>query len=210
MLPMAFFLQDDHERVENDQEQLLDAIDELTFFLKRLNSQMNKKLLLGLEMAWDLDGQMWSAHELDRKGEMKGQDLFLMTACLGPHTAPPLSSNVHKLRLSFSCALRFPNTISGQPGTLSCQYGLWYGPPVRTTPYSCTSPRLPPWLIQTLLRSPMAVQDRTVRTGLCSRPNFALLPIFSQTSPKPSHDQSKSFLDLTSQDNYFRTLLKLD
>ncbi|WZZ70871.1 hypothetical protein YC2023_082241 [Brassica napus] len=53
MLPMAFFLQDDHERVENDQEQLLDAIDEHTFFLKRLNSQMNMKLLLGLEMAWE-------------------------------------------------------------------------------------------------------------------------------------------------------------
>ena len=50
---MAFFLQDDHERVENDQEQLLDAIDEHTFFLKRLNSQMNMKLLLGLEMAWE-------------------------------------------------------------------------------------------------------------------------------------------------------------
>ena len=50
---MAFFLQDDHERVENDQEQLLDAIDEHTFFLKTLNSQMNMKLLLGLEMAWE-------------------------------------------------------------------------------------------------------------------------------------------------------------
>ena len=34
--------------------------------------------------------------------------------------------------------------------------------------------------------------------------------IFSLTPPKPPHDQSKSFLDLTSQDNYFRTLLKLD
>ena len=53
MLPMAFFLQDDQERVENDQGQLLDAIDEHTFFLKRLNSQMNMKLLLGLEMAWE-------------------------------------------------------------------------------------------------------------------------------------------------------------
>ncbi|WZY72235.1 hypothetical protein YC2023_004475 [Brassica napus] len=53
MLPVAFFLQDDHERVENDQEQLLDAIDEHTFFLKRLNSQMTMKLLLGLEKAWE-------------------------------------------------------------------------------------------------------------------------------------------------------------
>ena len=34
--------------------------------------------------------------------------------------------------------------------------------------------------------------------------------IFSLTPPKPSHDQSKSFLDLTSQDNYFRPPLKLD
>ncbi|KAG5373994.1 hypothetical protein IGI04_042690 [Brassica rapa subsp. trilocularis] len=34
--------------------------------------------------------------------------------------------------------------------------------------------------------------------------------IFSLTPPKPPHDQSKSFLDLTSQDNSFRTLLKLD
>ncbi|KAG5373837.1 hypothetical protein IGI04_040409 [Brassica rapa subsp. trilocularis] len=34
--------------------------------------------------------------------------------------------------------------------------------------------------------------------------------IFSLTPPQPSHDQSKSFLDLTSQDNSFRTLLKLD
>ncbi|WZZ27518.1 hypothetical protein YC2023_010919 [Brassica napus] len=42
MLPMAFFLQDDHERVENDQEQLLDAIDEHTFFLKGLNTQLNE------------------------------------------------------------------------------------------------------------------------------------------------------------------------
>ncbi|KAG2282690.1 hypothetical protein Bca52824_053910 [Brassica carinata] len=36
------------------QGQLLDAIDEHTFFLKRLNSQMNMKLLLGLERAWEL------------------------------------------------------------------------------------------------------------------------------------------------------------
>ncbi|WZZ44927.1 hypothetical protein YC2023_041186 [Brassica napus] len=88
-------------------------------------------------------------YSLHNHVESKMLSWQLMTACLGPHTAPPLSSNVHKLRLSFSCALRFPNTISGQSGTLSCQYGLWYGPPVRTTPYSCTSPRLPPWLIQT-------------------------------------------------------------
>ncbi|KAF3587357.1 hypothetical protein F2Q69_00030996 [Brassica cretica] len=57
MLPMAFFLQDDHERMENDQGQLLDAIDEQTFFLKRLNSQMNMKLLLGLEMAWEMESK---------------------------------------------------------------------------------------------------------------------------------------------------------
>ncbi|KAF3506836.1 hypothetical protein F2Q69_00004124 [Brassica cretica] len=52
----------------------------------------------------------------------------------------------------------------------------------------------------------------------CPRPYMAVLnalawhhtAIFSQTPPKPSHDQSKSFLDLTSQDNYFRTLLKLN
>ncbi|KAF3524292.1 hypothetical protein F2Q69_00046755 [Brassica cretica] len=37
-----------------------------------------------------------------------------------------------------------------------------------------------------------------------------LMAFFSLTPPKPSHDQSKSFLELTSQDNYFRTLLKLD
>ncbi|WZZ70864.1 hypothetical protein YC2023_082234 [Brassica napus] len=54
MLPMAFFLQDDHERVENDQEQLLDAIDEHTFFLKRLNSQMNMKLLLVLDLVFTI------------------------------------------------------------------------------------------------------------------------------------------------------------
>ncbi|CAF2365497.1 unnamed protein product [Brassica napus] len=45
MLPMAFFLQDDHERVENDQEQLLDAIYEHTFFLKSLVVFHGQKVL---------------------------------------------------------------------------------------------------------------------------------------------------------------------
>ncbi|KAF3608822.1 hypothetical protein DY000_02049699 [Brassica cretica] len=42
------------------------------------------------------------------------------------------------------------------------------------------------------------------------RPIFAPEAIFSLTPPNTSHDQSKSLLDLTSQDRYFRTLLKLD
>ncbi|WZZ35016.1 hypothetical protein YC2023_018417 [Brassica napus] len=73
MLPMAFFLQDDHERVENDQGQLLDAIDEHTFFLKRLNSQMNMKLLLGLEMAWEVSLELsgsWNQLRI-RNGEWR-------------------------------------------------------------------------------------------------------------------------------------------
>ncbi|KAF2569556.1 hypothetical protein F2Q68_00025515 [Brassica cretica] len=41
-------------------------------------------------------------------------------------------------------------------------------------------------------------------------PIFAPSAIFSQTPPKPSQDQSKSILDLTSQDRNFRALLKLD
>ncbi|KAG5388516.1 hypothetical protein IGI04_030057 [Brassica rapa subsp. trilocularis] len=41
-------------------------------------------------------------------------------------------------------------------------------------------------------------------------PIFAPEAIFSLTPPNTSHDQSKSLLDLTSQDRYFRTLLKLD
>ncbi|WZY78591.1 hypothetical protein YC2023_024975 [Brassica napus] len=46
-------LQDDHERVENDQGQLLDAMDECIFFLKGLNSRLYMKLLLGLEVTWE-------------------------------------------------------------------------------------------------------------------------------------------------------------
>ncbi|KAL0707077.1 hypothetical protein Bca4012_073503 [Brassica carinata] len=42
------------------------------------------------------------------------------------------------------------------------------------------------------------------------QPIFASEAIFSLTPPNTSHDQSKSLLDLTSQDRYFRTLLKLD
>ncbi|KAL0661278.1 hypothetical protein Bca4012_098115 [Brassica carinata] len=42
------------------------------------------------------------------------------------------------------------------------------------------------------------------------RPSFAPMAIFSLTPPNSSHDQSKSLLNLTSQDRYFKTLLKLD
>ncbi|KAF3510644.1 hypothetical protein F2Q69_00002677 [Brassica cretica] len=72
-----------------------------------------------------------------------------------------------------------------------------------------------------LLSVPLALSSLLVAPYIfmvCPRPYMAVLKalalhytaIFSQTPPKPSHDQSKSFLDLTSQDNYFRTLLKLD
>ena len=62
MLPMAFFLQDDHERVENDQGQLLDAMDEYIFILKRLNNRLD----MSSSSAWKWHG---SELELVRKLE---------------------------------------------------------------------------------------------------------------------------------------------
>ncbi|KAL0815577.1 hypothetical protein Bca101_072021 [Brassica carinata] len=54
--------QDDHERVENDQGQLLDAMDEYIFILKRLNNRLDRSS----SSAWKWHG---SELELVRKLE---------------------------------------------------------------------------------------------------------------------------------------------
>ncbi|WZZ27531.1 hypothetical protein YC2023_010938 [Brassica napus] len=59
-----FFLQDDHERVENNQGQLLDAMDEYIFILKRLNNRLDRSS----SSAWKWHG---SELELVRKLEPK-------------------------------------------------------------------------------------------------------------------------------------------
>ena len=134
-------------------------------------------------------------------------------AVLGPRPLSfPLLSNSHKedkvvwlLLETNALSLHSFWWVSRMCGREVWSYGRWYGSPVRTTRpiYAQYSSSFFWWSTHLLLVA-------HVRTRPYTRPIFAPWTIFSQTLPNPSSDQSKSLLDLSSQDNYFRTLLKLD
>ena len=122
------------------------------------------------------------------------------------YSSPPLASNGHisssKPRPNFALLFFWVSRMCGRE---VWSYGRWYGSPVRTTLliYAQYSSFFFWWSTHLLLVA-------HVRTRPYTHPIFAPWTIFSQTLPSPSSDQSKSFLDLSPQDNYFRTLLKLD